>query len=196
MVQGLTRHVQRGDGPRMSLACPGFAGSAEDQAFRSRFVQWLVQQPPPPVGSREVNGTAISRTIVQYWHDPMGVPADVQDCIASWRSLRSLGFEHVLFNDASARAFIAEHYPAEHVEAYDLCYHPAMRCDYFRLCYIYRFGGLYVDADEVYQGTGCDGFYTDSRVKLQPLCYDAATEEMVLPRSFLTDAGTRGERAS
>jgi hypothetical protein len=54
-----------------------------------------------------------------------------------------------------------------------------MRCDYFRLCYIYRHGGFYVDADEVYQGGDCESLYRDNRLKIQPLCYDTQTDTMV-----------------
>jgi hypothetical protein len=36
-----------------------------------------------------------------------------------------------------------------------------MRCDYFRLCYIYRQGGFYVDADEIYQGGDYHSLYRD-----------------------------------
>lgn len=86
-----------------------------------------------------------------------------------------------------ARSFISDHYSPEHVEAFDHCYHPAMRCDYFRLCYLYKHGGFYVDADEVYQGTECESFFNDNRLKIQPLCYDTAAEEMVKPKIFLKD---------
>lgn len=62
-----------------------------------------------------------------------------------------------------------------------------MRCDYFRLCYIVSRGGFYVDADEVYQGSGCESLYQDDMLKLQPLCYDASTDRMVPLEVFLAD---------
>lgn len=176
----------------MTRSFPGFSGSAEDFEFRSRFMEWLVRQPSATPAVSDTNSrAAIPRTIVQYWNDGVGIPADVKECIDSWRSLRSQGFRHVLFDDESARTFIQKHYSPEHVEAYDCCHHPAMRCDYFRLSYINRCGGFYVDADEVYQGTGIECFFADCRVKLQPLCYDTTTEEMVLPVAFLNSAEER-----
>jgi mannosyltransferase OCH1-like enzyme len=54
-----------------------------------------------------------------------------------------------------------------------------MRADYFRLCFVLRQGGLYVDADDEYQGGDVEPLVGDSRLKLQALCYDAATDSMV-----------------
>lgn len=129
----------------------------------------------------------IPRVLVQYWHDLKHIPDDVQECLDSWESLRNHGFRRRIFDDERARLFISERFSAEYVEAFDLCYHPAMRCDYFRLCYILKCGGFYVDADEVYQGTGCEAFFGDNNLKMHPLCYDAATDAMVEPEIFLND---------
>jgi hypothetical protein len=59
-----------------------------------------------------------------------------------------------------------------------------MRSDYFRLCYIFRYGGLYVDADDVYNGVGLRSFFEDGRLKVQPLCYDVAGGGMVPAEIF------------
>ena len=63
-----------------------------------------------------------------------------------------------------------------------------MRCDYFRLCYILRRGGFYVGADEVYKATSCKSLFQDAKAKLQPLCYDLSTNQMVPPEEFLSDS--------
>jgi hypothetical protein len=54
-----------------------------------------------------------------------------------------------------------------------------MRSDYFRLCYIFRLGGFYVDADEVYGGRDLPSWFRDHRLKVQPLCYDTLSGAMV-----------------
>ena len=69
-----------------------------------------------------------------------------------------------------------------------------MRCDYFRLCYILHSGGFYVDADEVYQGSGCEHLLNDGKLKLQPLCYDLESEEMVPPDAFWSDFTSTSKR--
>ena len=60
-----------------------------------------------------------------------------------------------------------------------------MQADYFRLCYVLVEGGIYVDADDVCVGTDIGQLAADSRLKLQPLCYDIATGTMVKPTVFL-----------
>ena len=59
-----------------------------------------------------------------------------------------------------------------------------MQSDYFRLCYILMEGGCYVDADDVYRGAEIEHLFTDGRLKIQPLCYDISTDEMVPPSVF------------
>jgi mannosyltransferase OCH1-like enzyme len=117
--------------------------------------------------------------IVQFWHDAGDIPADVHECIASWEPLTRHGFERVLSDDEAARRFISDRFGRRHSEAFDRCRHPAMRCDYFRMCYLVALGGFYIDADESYGGSDCEPLFTDDLLKLQPLCYDGATDTMV-----------------
>lgn len=171
----------------MRLPPPGYSGSSDDHQFRSGFIQWLIHQPPTPQKSKQIGVNSIPKVLVQYWHDLKHLPDDVQVCLNSWEPLRHHGFKRLIFEDESARSFISKHFPIEYLEAFNLCYHPAMRCDYFRLCYIFSCGGFYVDADEVYQGTGCEAFFNDNKLKIQPLCYDTLTDSMVKPEIFLKD---------
>lgn len=156
---------------------------AEDDRLRSNHVRKLVQQPlltrshPGPV--------TIPKTIVQFWHDLGAIPGDVVECLDSWQPLDQRGFRRLLFDDAQARRFIDEHFGDRHLAAFERCRHPAMRCDYFRLCYILSSGGFYVDADDVYRADDCESLFRDSRLKLQPLCYDATTARMVKADVFI-----------
>jgi len=59
-----------------------------------------------------------------------------------------------------------------------------MQSDYFRLCFIARNGGFYIDADDYYQGGDLEYLLHDKRLKLQPLCYDTSTGTMVQTRVF------------
>lgn len=102
----------------------------------------------------------------------------------SWQPLRSAGFELVCFDERLARRFVADNLAYRHLKAFDACYHPAMRSDYFRLCYVGLCGGGYVDADDVYRGNGMDVLFDDGRLKLQLLCYDVLSEGMVPPETF------------
>jgi hypothetical protein len=156
---------------------------AEDDDLRSRHIRELVQEDVPIENSS--SRTDIPKVIVQFWHDLDEIPEDVQECLDSWEPLEKQGFMRVLFDDAGARRFISKRLGGSYVAAFDLCPHPAMRCDYFRLCYILTHGGFYVDADEIYQGTDCNRFFRDNRLKIQPLCYDTGTGTMIKPDVFI-----------
>lgn len=171
----------------MELPTPLWTSSEEDQSFCSQVVQWLLHDDSTLHAQRTPIPNAIPKIVVQYWHDLQALPGDVADCMQSWRQLERDGFHIRLFDDVTARRFIATEFDHSHVTAYDRCYHPAMRCDYFRLCYIFRHGGFYVDADDVYKGAGWEGLFEDTSLKLQPLCYDQSTGLMVPPEEFLHD---------
>ena len=150
---------------------------AEDDGLRSNYMRQLIQAEhslDPQIGN-----VTIPKVLIQFRHDLAALPTDVHECLESWVPLTACGFERLLFDDRKARAFIQRHFGDAHVTAFDQCGHPAMRCDYFRLCYIFTNGGFYVDADEVYNGGDCSYLYSDNRLKIQPLCYDTRTDEMV-----------------
>lgn len=162
-------------------------GCAENDHSRSRYVRNLVQTSHTASTTPSVIRSHIPKVIVQFWDNLTEIPKDVQECLDTWKQLETQGFERVVFDDRKARDFITTAFSPSYVEAFDLCYHPAMRCDYFRLCYILSNGGFYVDADEIYQGTDCSALFDDDRLKIQPLCYDIQTGEMIKPEVFMID---------
>lgn len=158
---------------------------SENDQLRSDFVSDLVQATHPSFTSIAESTKTIPKTIVQFWDDPDNLPLDVQECIETWNYLDNIGYEHVLFNEHSARRFIAETFTPRHSEAFDRCYHPAMKSDYFRLCFILSRGGCYIDVDDAYNGSNIEPFFRDDRLKLQPLCYDIETATMIQPDTFM-----------
>src|SRR5436190_282284 len=107
---------------------PGLFGSEDDHQFRSLFIRWLLHNPAENSRQNQKPFTSIPRVLIQYWHDPFAIPADVQECMASWDSLREEGFQRLFFDDRKAHSFIRTHFTANHIEAFEQCYHPAMRC--------------------------------------------------------------------
>ncbi len=103
----------------------------------------------------------------------------------SWSALKLSGFDLQVFDEAMARDFIRTHLGTTYVTAFDRCYHPSMKSDYFRYAYVFVEGGFYVDADDVYHGSSIDHLFSDGRLKLQPFCYDVATSQMVQPSDFV-----------
>lgn len=159
---------------------------AVDHHLRSRCVQSLVSRPDSRSGPQET--ACIPRVLVQYWDDPDGTPADVQMCIDSWASVTLQGFQRLLYDDISARDFIALRFDRRHIVAFDRCDHPAMRADYFRLCFISLNGGLYIDADDEYVGSDLSALLDTSKLLIQPLCYQISTDSMVDPMAVVSSS--------
>lgn len=156
---------------------------SENDELRSYFIWNLIQCSRRALP--EVGGVIIPRQIIQFWNDIKAIPPDVQVCIDSWKACENYGFKRLLFDDNSARNFIASNYEHHYVKAFAFCRHPAMRADYFRLCYIYRYGGFYVDADDVYKGFDITPWFNNGKLKIQPLCYDTSTDLMVNTEKFI-----------
>lgn len=155
---------------------------AEDDRHRSRYMRRLIQE--AEAGDAQRAPSKVPRVLVQFWDNATTMPADVRECLDSWRPLEEQRIERLLFDDQGARGFIAKHFGRRYSAAFERCRHPAMRCDYFRLCFIARNGGFYVDADDFYQGGDCEYLFRDNRLKLQPLCFDMSTGTMVQNEVF------------
>jgi len=160
----------------------------ENHQARSDFVRELVQRSSVHDVAPAAFSTETPMTIVQFWNDLNQLPGDVRECIESWRNLEKQGFKVLLFDDDRARDFIARRLGPRHKKAYGRCHHPAMQSDYFRLCYILAEGGCYLDADDVYHGPAIEHLFSDGRLRIQPLCYDVSTNQMV-PPSVFTEPG-------
>lgn len=92
----------------------------------------------------DANGRMLA-PLFQYW-DTQAIPEDVQLAIDRWR--RAVGPEnHILFNDETARDFIRKNLGPFLLKYYEQCFHPAMKSDFFRLCFLAVRGGVYADAD-------------------------------------------------
>lgn len=157
----------------------------KDDRTRSNFVRELVQRPNEPVQTPATHLATPPKRIVQFWDDLDRLPRDVRDCMESWKKLEQSGFELQVFDERSAREFILTHLGSRYESAFDKCYHPSMKSDYFRYSYIFVKGGFYIDADDVYHGTPIDHLFADGRLKLQPFCYDITTAQMVPPSVFV-----------
>lgn len=158
-----------------------FESQAEDHEARSKFIYDFLQKEK----SITTNEVLIPKVIMQYWHSSKEIPKDVLECIESWKILLNKGFKFELFDDDSAKNFIIKHLKKRHLNSYLKCHHPAMRCDYFRLCYLYVSGGFYVDSDELILNTEIDFLFENNNIKIQPLCYSLKKEKMLDNKDFL-----------
>jgi mannosyltransferase OCH1-like enzyme len=160
--------------------------SPEHHRNRSEFIRQLVQRSPARSYKQAGLRKLPPKKIIQFWHDLENLPLDVDECIRSWADRARSGFEHRLFDTQSAAEFILCSLGIRHRQAFDRCYHPAMKSDYFRLCYVLIQGGIYVDADDVCLSADIEWMVEDGRLKLQPLCYDVSSNSMVPPAVFLS----------
>lgn len=83
--------------------------------------------------------------LFQYW-DSGAPPGEIAAWIEEVRSLNP-EMKHRLYDRDDASWFIRKNLGLREQRAFDGCAVPAMQADYFRLCALQRFGGLYVDAD-------------------------------------------------
>lgn len=159
--------------------------TATDDTLRSEFIRSLIVTEAAEWRSSSSGATIAAdfkpRALMQFWDDTDRVPFDVQECMDSWQPAESAGFERVLFSDGSAADFIEDHFTPRHVTAFASCGHPAMRADYFRLCYMSAVGGTYVDADDRLVSDAAALPTPRSRLYLQPLCYEIASDSMLNP---------------
>jgi hypothetical protein len=156
---------------------------ANDDGLRSNYVRELLWEAEDDTPSPAAN--QIPTMIMQFWDNALAIPGDVAQCLETWRSAAAnAGLTYTLFDDTSAERCIANTLGSAFADAFARCPHPAMRSDYFRLCYIFRYGGLYVDADDVYEGDGLRSCFDDGRLKVQPLCYDVLSDRMVPSEVF------------
>lgn len=84
--------------------------------------------------------TTIPRIIVATCKDKAKIPFKVYD---NWNTFAP-NYLHVVFDDKEALEFLESHYPSYVVKKY-LDLGGAHRADLFRYCYLYRFGGVYID---------------------------------------------------
>jgi len=89
----------------------------------------------------------IPKTIIQYW-DNAKIPVDVLECSNSWQKINP-HYKHKLFNYDAALQFIGKNYSKDELTAFKNCTNAAMQSDFFRLCYLKKFGGVYVDIDDM-----------------------------------------------
>lgn len=158
--------------------------SPDHHKQRSEFIRSLVQK------SRATQATInealdVPKTIVQFWDDLAKLPEDVRECISTWSRWKTCGITHRVFDTTDALRFINHALGPDHARAFTLCYHPAMQADYFRLCYLFVEGGMYVDADDVCIASDIASLFDGRRLKVQPLCYEIGSDSMVNPKDFL-----------
>lgn len=121
----------------------------------------------------------IPKIIVQYWDDLLHMPQDVKRCMSSWEPLESNGYKVMRFDYEGAVDFIRDRFTVEYLEAFEGCPDPAMRGEFFRLCFIYIYGGIVVDVNDVLINSEFDALLLGDSLKIQVLCYSVSKGSMM-----------------
>jgi hypothetical protein len=109
------------------------------------FFLLVVNAYPLPAQSGNTIRSDVVWPHFQFWDE--ATPKDVTGLMAAFRS--QCGSHYEFFDNETARAFLSRHFDHEVTDAFEACYHPAMRCDFFRFCKLYQTGGSYSDADAI-----------------------------------------------
>jgi tetratricopeptide (TPR) repeat protein len=98
------------------------------------------------VGNNGSHKIKIPARILQYW-DSSDPPEDISHLMASWRDLNP-EYECIRHDEESARDYLLSNFGQSVMAAFDRAPQHAMKSDLFRLAWLYREGGVYVDADD------------------------------------------------
>jgi len=90
--------------------------------------------------------SAIPKRIVQYWNTAE-VPASVKQVMESWKR-ENPSFDYELFDYSRAYVYLKVNYGREIGLKFKSIKQPATQADFFRLAYLAKEGGVYVDADD------------------------------------------------
>ena len=88
----------------------------------------------------------VPRLIHQTVADKRNMSCEAAANVARWKALNP-GHAHRLWDDAEARAFVAERYPALLPVPYDAYLSGVERADVFRVLVLHSLGGVYADID-------------------------------------------------
>lgn len=105
--------------------------------YRYDLVRWTPTR-------QDSNNGFFPKLIVQTWTEVHTNVKYIEQCQMRIQELNS-DYEYVLFTDYDMRRFIDSHYSEEYGQAYESIIPGAYRSDFFRLLFLYKYGGFYAD---------------------------------------------------
>lgn len=121
--------------------------STNTPIIRNRISSGLEFIKTHPIGHARLGATGrqIPQVLFLTYFTSEAVPAKVFD---RWRHLNP-EYDIVFFSDYDCEYCIEHFYGERYLRLYRAVPHPALRCDFFRLCLLYVYGGVYCDIDLV-----------------------------------------------
>ncbi|CAK7192310.1 hypothetical protein COMNV_00503 [Commensalibacter sp. Nvir] len=115
-----------------------------EEYLNSRYLPLVDEQMQPD--STVVMRASIPKHIVLFWHNTL-VPHDVCHSIKKIKTYNK-DYQVSLYDFEKGKEFIKQYYGTDLSNLYEKrCIHPTMLSDFFRICYLYEKGGIYVDID-------------------------------------------------
>lgn len=94
----------------------------------------------------DAHAPGIPRVIYQYWdRDPP--PLAVKRLMTSWHD--QPGYRHVALSKQSATLLLREEFGRDWLQAFRMCKAPAEEADLLRYCLLWKYGGVWADADDM-----------------------------------------------
>merc|ERR1719461_1030400 len=87
----------------------------------------------------------IPKTLIQTYRKKEKVPDYVYEQARKFAP----EYRHLVWDDTEVIQFLKEHFAPEVLQAFRSLKRGAHKADLFRYCYLYRFGGVYLDADQM-----------------------------------------------
>jgi tetratricopeptide (TPR) repeat protein len=94
-----------------------------------------------------LDANTIPRNLFQFWDDPE--PTEQVRGLTRRNADLNPDFTYSLFNQQTARAYLAEKGETRALRAFRLATHPAGKADILRLALLWHEGGVYMDADDL-----------------------------------------------
>jgi len=114
--------------------------------IENNFIQYLKQNynylEENYLLSKAIN-PIIPLNIFQTWHTKE-LPPKMQACVENLR-LQNSEFKHYLYDDNDCRDFIKNNYSSDILNSFDNLIPGAYKSDLWRLCILYKYGGIYLD---------------------------------------------------
>lgn len=89
----------------------------------------------------------IPRVIFQT-HETNVLPQRMLDSCSSWLE-KNPEYDYIFFDKNDRLKFITKYFDKKILNIYNALSHGAIKADLFRFCYLYKYGGIYSDIDQV-----------------------------------------------
>jgi mannosyltransferase OCH1-like enzyme len=112
-------------------------------SYNNSIRQFTETYHPEPISNSPITNNIIPLNLFQTWHT-LKLPPKMQENVDLLKA-QNPEFIHYLYDDTMCRNFIKEHFNINVLYAFDTLIPGAYKSDLWRLCILYKYGGIYLD---------------------------------------------------